>query len=639
MKRILAWFVTALLAGCGAGGGQDVAAKESQNLARLGQAATFLDQTDATRTPEQRMGDTLAWLQTQPGVTSAALSPDALTLSASFDNGLEGALVLDVLDPEDAPLPGAALTRRPSLPFLKAPCPPGATCSDQPSKVALVKGRDLTEGLATRHFPTLTATVQGMDLQAVPVEQGDFNTGFMADGLQQFQIVYVYGHGGSDATTSWLSTGQRGPWGNIPPPSAADREDLAQNRIVAAGDVGWVRSVGQVVTFGMYKPPVPLYKIKPSFFAAHYPAGKKLAGNALIFYDGCSLRPDIAQALADAGASAVVFYGPDSRGGTSKTSPLSSKADQDFFSFLSQGKSVGEAIDQVKAAAHQNTIQVQPASGRDLRFVSLANVDFTSSPCPPTQGSEVTFTQINPTPANAIINKWVWDFGDGSPPQESPFVALANTNTVKHTYNANLTGDDSHPGFFKSVPVKLTVTDLFGHSITITKDIAIAMRGRNIVRLAATGATGETCPVPPTTPPTQLRIKVITTFSQDPNDFLADALFNVHVLVGSTDAVIGSNDDTARITVSPGSYIVKFPKDNGLDSSTGEHLYRVGSVNLHVTKDAGSGVRCAPNSQEGDVRATFDVSAANPDSQSEYEVALRIVPFDAPAVQNGASCL
>jgi hypothetical protein len=141
------------------------------------------------------------------------------------------------------------------------------------------------------------------------------------------------------------------------------------------------------------------------------------------------------------------------------------------------------------------------------------------------------------------------------------------------------------------------------------------------------------------TPPGSIRVKVITTTSQDPNDQFADPLYNVHVTIGGTKFVIPDNDDIARGTVGPGSLIIKYPKDNGLDDpDTHEHLYRVGSINVHATKTDGSGDRCNPVDQEGDVPYTFDPAAYAPDSLSDYEVALRIVPFDAPALQNGVDC-
>jgi hypothetical protein len=131
---------------------------------------------------------------------------------------------------------------------------------------------------------------------------------------------------------------------------------------------------------------------------------------------------------------------------------------------------------------------------------------------------------------------------------------------------------------------------------------------------------------------------VITTSSQDPNDTLADPLFDVDVMIGASTAHVPDDDDVARTTVSAGVQVVKYPKSNGLDAADGTHLFRVGSINVHVTKDGGSGKRCAPLSQEGDLPVSFDPSASNPSAQSEYEVGIRIVPFDAPPLANADDC-
>jgi hypothetical protein len=135
----------------------------------------------------------------------------------------------------------------------------------------------------------------------------------------------------------------------------------------------------------------------------------------------------------------------------------------------------------------------------------------------------------------------------------------------------------------------------------------------------------------------QIRVKVVTTQSEDPNDEIGEPLSDVHVLIGSTDVAIGG-ENVARTTVAPGTYVVKYPSDNGLNAEDGTPLDRVGFVNVHVTKESGPGTRCAPTSQEGDVTVTFDPSAANPEAESEYEIGIRIVPFDAPALEGGVTC-
>jgi len=65
-------------------------------------------------------------------------------------------------------------------------------------------------------------------------------------------------------------------------------------------------------------------------------------------------------------------------------------------------------------------------------------------------------------------------------------------------------------------------------------------------------------------------------------------------MIGSSTVHIPDNDDVGRITVSAGVQVVKFPKSNGLDDDKGNHVYRVGSINVHATKESGSGKRCAP---------------------------------------------
>jgi hypothetical protein len=135
-----------------------------------------------------------------------------------------------------------------------------------------------------------------------------------------------------------------------------------------------------------------------------------------------------------------------------------------------------------------------------------------------------------------------------------------------------------------------------------------------------------------------VRIKVITTISDDPNETIAAPLSNLDVMIGSSTVHIPADGDVGRTTVSSGvPQIVKVPKSQ-LDDAAGNHVYRVGSVNVHVTKEAGSGKRCAPLSQEGDLPVTFSASASNPSAQSEYEVGIRIVPFLAPQLASPDLC-
>ncbi|MBI1744239.1 hypothetical protein HYR54_14390 [Candidatus Acetothermia bacterium] len=129
-----------------------------------------------------------------------------------------------------------------------------------------------------------------------------------------------------------------------------------------------------------------------------------------------------------------------------------------------------------------------------------------------------------------------------------------------------------------------------------------------------------------------LRIKVIAVFSQDPNDSSGQPISDLEIMIGSASVVTGS-DGVVRTSVSPGSYIVKVRKELLVDDQGIE--YRVGFVNVHVTKEPGAGRKCAPTSREGDVTVRFDASASNPQALSEYELAVRIVPNDAPPLQGG----
>lgn len=136
----------------------------------------------------------------------------------------------------------------------------------------------------------------------------------------------------------------------------------------------------------------------------------------------------------------------------------------------------------------------------------------------------------------------------------------------------------------------------------------------------------------------QIRVKVVTTISGDPNDPLADPLLNVDVLIGGTVAHIPDNDDLARVTVPAGGSVVKFPKSSGLDDMMGKPIFKVGSVNVSETKGNIPSKRCAPLSQEGDVPVIFDPASFNPNALSEYEIGVRIVPFDAGPLKNPDNC-
>jgi hypothetical protein len=136
----------------------------------------------------------------------------------------------------------------------------------------------------------------------------------------------------------------------------------------------------------------------------------------------------------------------------------------------------------------------------------------------------------------------------------------------------------------------------------------------------------------------QVRVKVITTASNDPNDPIAQPIYKVDVLIGGTVAHIPENDDIARVIVPPGGSVVKFPIANGLDDKEGKPVFKVGSVNVNETKGSVPLKRCAPLSQEGDVPVNFDPASFNPNALSEYEIGVRIVPFDASPLKNPDKC-
>jgi hypothetical protein len=46
---------------------------------------------------------------------------------------------------------------------------------------------------------------------------------------------------------------------------------------------------------------------------------------------------------------------------------------------------------------------------------------------------------------------------------------------------------------------------------------------------------------------------------------------------------------------------------------------------------------CKPTDQEGDVAAALNTTG-DPNSQSDYEVGVRIVPFDADQLDGGVTC-
>ena len=63
----------------------------------------------------------------------------------------------------------------------------------------------------------------------------------------------------------------------------------------------------------------------------------------------------------------------------------------------------------------------------------------------------------------------------------------------------------------------------------------------------------------------------------------------------------------------------------------------MGSIVVSRTSGNTPGQKCAPTDQEGDVTATMNVQG-DVNSASDYEVGVRIVPFDAEPLQGGVTC-
>ena len=608
----------------------EIAAEVESNMQTVGAADDFFRQTNPDDPVADRIGDTAAFLTSQPGVMDASAFPNGLAILITHTNGLESALML-MPDFQDDSIDTTAVATRPLSGGRIAE-------TDMPTNAVLIQGRDLTEKLTRDHYPMIEGSLRKMGFGigdpgqgVVRLVEADYTTNFFRTQLGKYQIIYVIGHGGNDGRKTVLATGSLGPAGAaFPSPVGADATDITEKRLLTA-----ITSPGMLTRalrlVGLDSLPVPRYLITADFIANYYKGDKGLARDSLVYIDGCNLLPDLPRALAEAGAAAVVYF-PGNTVDTETTQLGTPPIDRRFFAALAEGKTVDDAIGAAKEGASQVTLSVYPPEGGQLRFIPLKTVDFSPSCEFPAVAQEVTFTQDKVTPDNAQIAKWEWDFGDRSPVEQSTFLPASSINQIKHTYLQAME-DQNKPGYSTPFTVTLTATDLFGHQVKVQKELRLLTQPRRN-QLAAS----ESCPIPPPTPTDQIRVKVIMTYSNDPNDVIADSLYNVHLLIGSTDAVIGEDDNIARVTVAPGTYTIKFPKDNGLDDENGNHLYRVGSVNVHVTKNGDSGIRCAPNSQEGDVVATFDASASNPDALSEYEVAPRIVPYDAPALENGAAC-
>jgi hypothetical protein len=602
----------------------------ASNMMTVGDADDFFRQTNADDPVADRMRDTATFLMGQPGVTATSIFPNGLAVRITHSNGLESALMLMPDFAEGSSTEGAAAAVRSNVVGRIA-------AGDVPTNAVLIQGRDLTERLVTVHYPTMESTLHNMgfgigdaDKGVVSLGEEKYTTDFFRTQLGKYQIIYVIGHGGNNGTKSALATGKLGaPGAEFPSPAGADATDLGKKLLLTS-----IVSPGMLTRLarwtGYDSGPHPRYLVTADFIANYYKDKDRLAPDSLVFLNGCNLLEDLPKALATAGAAAVVYYAGNNVD-TETTQLGTPPIDRRFFAALAEGKTVDEAIVAAKVGASHVTLSVYPPEGGQLRFIPLQAVDFSPSCEFPEVSTDVTFTQDTVMPANAQIAKWQWDFGDRTPPQESTFLPSSTSNQIVHKYDS-ATEDSAKPGYSTPFKVTLTATDLFGHKVKKEKELRLLTGHRRV------GRTSGSCPVPPPTPTEEIRVKVIMTYSEDPNDLIASSLYNVHVLIGSTDAVIGDDDNIARVVVAPGTHVIKFPKDNGLDDENGAHQYRVGSVNVHVTKNGDSGIRCAPNSQEGDVVTTFDPSAANPGALSEYEVALRIVPYDAPALENGATC-
>jgi hypothetical protein len=611
----------------------EIAAQVKSNMQTVSDGDDFLREMTDPRDPIfDRMTETAAFLMSQPGVVDAEVFPNGLAILITHDNGLESMLSLipDFVEEEEI-----------AADFIEPPPSSSvghSAADDVPTVAALIQGRDLTERLDTVHYPEMEKTLRRMGFGindptkgVARLQESDYTTNFFRNDLGTYQIIYIIGHGQNNGKKSVLSAGNLGgPGAPFPAPTGADAEDLDKKRLLTEITSGGFLS-GVVQFLGYDTKPKPRYKITSEFIEHYYPGdSKRLARDSLVFLDGCNVLDDLPRALSNGGAAAVVYYAGNTVS-TETTQLGTPPIDRLFFAALANGKSVDEAIVDAKQNASQVTLTVYPPEGGKLRFIPVQGVDFSPSCEFPRPGMDVIFTQDKVMPENAQIAKWVWNFGDGKPEEESMFLPASSTNTITHKYES-AREDPGMPGFSTPFKVTLTVTDLFGHQVKKEKEIRLLTDPRRNVGSAG----GGSCPIPP--PTGEIRVKVIMTYSEDPNDNIASRLYNVHLLIGGVDAVIGEDDNVARIVVPPGRHVIKFPKDNGLDDEQGNHLYRVGSINIGPTNGSAPSVRCAPNSQEGDIVWTFDTSVSNPDGQSDYEVAPRIVPFEAPPLENGASC-
>ena len=176
----------------------------------------------------------------------------------------------------------------------------------------------------------------------------------------------------------------------------------------------------------------------------------------------------------------------------------------------------------------------------------------------------------------------------------------------------------------------------------------------------------------------ELRVKIVTVYADDPNDPFANPVSLIKVVVGGSSGITGDNDDVtkkcvggtnfrrdcttgaqcpgggtcepvgdndfdgeddgfgiARIKVAPGFQTVKIPTAELVDFDGKK--YRVGSVRIEETVTA-NGQLCRPTTKpEGEIGFLFRENVDH-SSQSDYTVAIRIVPLSAPDVTNAVTC-
>lgn len=119
----------------------------------------------------------------------------------------------------------------------------------------------------------------------------------------------------------------------------------------------------------------------------------------------------------------------------------------------------------------------------------------------------------------------------------------------------------------------------------------------------------------------QIRVKVITTVSCNADEPVAAPAPGVMVELQDVSrktnhvSLTTAADGVARTVVTPGTYVVKA----SVNGAT------VGTINLHVTKESGPGTKYKSRTNEGGVSVRFSSGASNPQSQSEYELGIRMV--------------